>query len=231
MPPQEPRDRQPGSMARRRVDSRASMTARRTILALVAASALLAACTTSASTSSVTTSGGSSSTDSPITSVPDPLVPFSPSPTPFVERTNGFLREAITLPTADGAAIRVTMESTAVKMAFTPENTRSLSVWLSIENAGDQPWTGTPGADVKIEDQNEGVWTAVAPTPADVHPDPERYGFSNRDLHRQVTVDPGKTVQGVLVFRPAGGNRAMTLSISFDGGSTWGSWVMNLGPF
>jgi hypothetical protein len=46
-----------------------------------------------------------------------------------------------------------------------------------------------------------------------------------------VTVKPGTTVSGALVFHVTGGNRPITLRISLDGGATWGEWATNLGVF
>jgi hypothetical protein len=195
--------------------------------ALTALTVALAACTGGSGTTS--TDGATPSSPSP--SRPDPLVPYSPAPTPFVERTTGFLHETLTLPASDGGTIHVTLDSTAMNTVFT-DGYRPLSVWLTVENAGGKPWTGIPAEHAKISDDLGSTFTPIAkPAPADLYPKPQRYGVSNRNLATTTTIGPGRSVHGVIVFHPTGGNRAMDLTISFDGGTTWGTWVMNLGPF
>jgi hypothetical protein len=148
-----------------------------------------------------------------------------------VERTTGFLHETLTLPTTDGGTMHATLDSTAINMTSV-DGYRALSVWLTVENAGDGPWTGVPAGKTKISDDLGATFMPIAkPGPGDLYPKPERYGYSNRNLSLKTTIGPGKAIEGVVVFHPTGGNRAMDLSISFDGGTTWGTWVMNLGPF
>lgn len=201
------------------------------LLVLLALAALvLPACTGSSGPASPSLqSNGSGGSASP--SRPDPLVPYSPSPTPFQERTNGFLHETLTLPTSDGQKLWVTLDSTAIDMTFV-KGTRATSVWLTVQNPGDQPWTGAPGATTTITDELGGTFEPVRrPTAAQLYPRPERYGYSNRNLTQELTIAPGQQVHGVVVFVPTGGNRAADLNISLDGGTTWGYWVMNLGPY
>jgi hypothetical protein len=162
--------------------------------------------------------------------MPDPLVPYSPSPTPFQEVTWGFLGETLTLPTSGGAKLHVTFDRTALKTTLV-DGTRSLSVWVTIRNPGDSAWTGVPGAKARVVDLVPTTFEPVVPAAADLHPHPEKYGAVNFDLQQEVTIEPGDSLQGVIVFRPTGGNRSMTLGISFDDGATWGEWQMNLGPF
>ncbi|MGZ4150030.1 MAG: hypothetical protein ACXVQJ_08325 [Actinomycetota bacterium] len=204
----------------------------RPLLVLLALAALLApACTGSSATTSPSLQPTGSGATSATPSRPDPLVPYSPSPTPFQERTNGFLHETLTLPTSDGQKIRVTLDSTAIDMTYV-DGTRATSVWLTVQNPGDQPWTGAPGAKTTITDELGGTFLPVRhPTAAQLYPKPERYGHSNRNLTQKLTIQPGQQVQGVVVFVPTGGNRAANLNISLDAGATWGYWVMNMGPY
>ena len=157
--------------------------------------------------------------------------PYSPSPTPIQEVMNGFVGETLTLPTVGGGKVYVTIESTA--MTLEPVNdARSLSVWMSLQNPGDKAWTGVPGGFMTITDERGAKFPAVpTPTEADLHPDPGRYGYSNKDLHKQVTIQPGDTMQGVVVFRPVGGNRPIQIHMSLDKGTTFAIWVTNLGVF
>lgn len=142
------------------------------------------------------------------------------------------MTETLTLPTTDGedATMLVTLSSTAIDTEFV-DGYRSTSVWVSLENPGDEPWSGIPAAAARIADEIGNVFEPVAPTPADLHPDPERYDASNLDLTERVTIDPGDRLDGVIVFRPTGGNRPITISISLDGGNVWGEWTTSLGPF
>jgi hypothetical protein len=184
---------------------------------------VLAACTGD----SATTSPG---VPTPAPSGVDPLVPYSPAPTPFVERTTGFIPDTLTLPTADGGKLFVTPVTTTMTTTYV-HDTRALAVYLEMENPGDAAWTGTVGTDAQVTDLTGAVFAAVPPAPGDLHPDPQRYGGSNRSLLKPVTVQPGTTASGALVFHVTGGNRPITLRISLDGGATWGEWATNLGVF
>lgn len=138
--------------------------------------------------------------------------------------------ETLTLPTSDGQKLQITFDRTAMKAAFV-DGYRSLSVWVTITNPGESSWTGVPGADARIVDLAPTMFEPLVPTAEDLHPHPEKYGAVNFDLQQEVTIEAGDSLQGVIMFHPPGGNRSMTLGISFDGGATWGEWQMNLGPF
>ena len=183
---------------------------------------VLASCTGGSPTSSVT--------GSPSPSGVDPLVPYSPSPTPFVERTTGFIPDTLTLPATGGGKLFVTPVTTTMTTAYVHE-TRAFVVYLTVENPGDAAWTGTIGAHAEVKDLTGKVFPATRPAPGDLHPDPARYGGSNRSLQQRGTVPPGATTAGALVFHVSGGNRPITLRISVDGGTTWGEWATNLGVF
>jgi hypothetical protein len=150
---------------------------------------------------------------------PDALPPYSPSPTPFMEKTSGYRGETLTLPTSEGYKLYVTYESTSMTTEFVGDR-RSLAVWLEIKNPGDADWTGDLGADATVVDETGLSFPAVPkPTAADLHPHPER------------TIAAGDSVRGVIVFRPSGGNRDITIELSLDGGTTVASWQTAMGPF
>jgi hypothetical protein len=193
----------------------------------------LAGCTTETTspspdaTAGTSSSSGSTPTDRPTV---DPLVPYSPAPTPLDATTNGFVTETLTLPSGDGGTMLVTVDGTAIDTRYV-EGHRSMSVWVTLENPTERSWTGVPAAFASITDEAENVFEPVDPTAADLHPKPERYGASNLDLHGSRTIEPGESLQGVIVFRPTGGNRAITISISLNGGGVWGTWITTMGPF
>jgi hypothetical protein len=164
------------------------------------------------------------------TAAVDPLVPYSPSPTPFTERTSGFIPDTLSLPTSDGPTLAVTPVTTSMTLPFVHE-TRAFVVYLDIRDIGGTAWSGVVGANAQVTDAVGGVFPAEAPADGDLHPDPGRYGGSNRNLLRRVTVGAHDTVSGALVFHVTGGNRAITLRLSLDGGQTWGEWATNLGTF
>ena len=178
-----------------------------------------------------------SSTEPTLTTAPpassvtvDPLVPYSPPPTPFTERTSGFIPDTLTLPTSDGTKLAVTPITTTMTLEFVHE-TRALVVYLDVRDRGDQAWSGVVGADAQVTDAVGGVFPAEPAEKGDLHPHPARYDGSNRNLLDEITVKPGTTVSGALVFHVTGGNRAITLRLSLDGGTTWGEWATNLGTF
>ncbi|MEP6757957.1 MAG: hypothetical protein ABJB55_02040 [Actinomycetota bacterium] len=188
---------------------------------------VLASCTGGKATPSVIDSGA---TGSPSSSGVDPLVPYSPSPTPFLERTTGFIPDTLTLPTTGGGKLFVTPVTTTMTTTYVHER-RAFVVYLTIQNPGDALWTGTIGSDAEVTDLNGAVFPPGRAAPGDLHPDPARYGGSNRSLQERTTVKPGATTAGALVFHVTGGNRPITLRISLDRGATWGEWATNLGVF
>ena len=109
--------------------------------------------------------------------------------------------------------------------------TRALAVYLTATNPGNGRWRGAIGADAEVTDLNGAVFPATEPAPADLHPDPARYGGSNRSFLRPVSIAGGASLKGALVFHVTGGNRPITLRISLDGGTTWVEWATNLGVF
>jgi hypothetical protein len=205
------------------------MRASRVLARLVVASAFPLA--VSACTGPTSTTAEPSPTQAfPHASV-DPLVPYSPSPTPFTERTSGFIPDTLTLPTSDGGELHLTPVTTTMTLTEV-DATRAFVVYLDVEDPGHAaPWSGVVGTDAEVTDASGGVFPAEAPRNGDLHPDAKRYGGSNHDLLEPVTVRAGGTVSGALVFHVTGGNRPVTLRISLDGGATWGEWATNLGTF
>ena len=207
--------------------ARVPMLRSRPLVPSVLTLVLAAACTGATTTSAVT---ATTSPPSPSSTGVDPLVPYSPSPTPFTERTTGFIPDTLTAPTSGGGAVSLTPVTTTMTTAYVHE-TRAFVVYLSVRNPGDSRWTGTVGDDAQVTDLSSGVFPTTRPAPGDLHPDPARYGGSNRSLLRPITVAPGTTRRGALVFHVTGGNRPITLRISLDGGTTWVEWATNLGVF
>ena len=183
-----------------------------------------------ACTSTTTTAAPTSTSPAPSASGVDPLVPYSPPPAPDVAATSGFVPDMLTAPTTDGGAVQLTPVTTTMTMAFVDE-TRAFTVYLTATNPGHERWTGTIGADAEVTDQDGGAFPATRPAAGDLHPQPARYGGSNRSFQRPVSIAPGGSAKGALVFHVTGGNRPITLRISLDGGTTWVEWSTNLGVF
>lgn len=187
---------------------------------------LAAACTGGATT----TAAPSTTPPSPSATGVDPLVPYSPPPTPHAAATSGFIPDTLTAPTDGDGSIQLTPVTTTMTMAYVHQ-TRALTVYLTATNAGSDPWRGAIGADAQVTDLDGAVFPSARPAAGDLHPDPGRYGGSNRSLQRPVAIAPGASVKGALVFHVTGGNRPITLRISLDGGTTWVEWATNLGVF
>jgi hypothetical protein len=160
----------------------------------------------------------------------DPLVPYSPSPTPFTERTSGFIPVTLSLPTSEGPTLALTPVTTSMTLRFR-NDTRAFVVYFDVRDMSGTPWSGVVGANAQVTDATGAVFPAEAPAKGDLHPDPAQYGGSNRSLLQRISVAPHRTVKGSLVFHVTGGNRAITLRVSLDGGQTWGQWATNLGTF
>jgi hypothetical protein len=189
---------------------------------------LLLALAVVACTGSTTTATSTTTTPSP--SGVDPLVPYSPPPTPNAAATTGFIPDMLTAPADGGGAVQLTPVATTMTTAYVHE-TRAFTVYLTATNAGHDRWRGAIGANAEVTDLTGAVFKATRPAPGDLHPTPARYGGSNRSFQRPVSIAPGNSLKGQLVFHVTGGNRPVTLRISLDGGTTWVEWATNLGVF
>jgi len=187
---------------------------------------LVAACTGATTTSTAASTMVPPSSASGV----DPLVPYSPSPTPHATSTSGFIPDTLTAPTGDGGSIQLTPVTTSMTTTYVHE-ARALTVYLTATNPGKDGWRGAIGTDAEVTDLNGASFPATRPAPGDLHPDPRQYGGSDRSYQRPVSVPAGASVRGALVFHVTGGNRPITLRISLDGGTTWVEWATNLGTF
>ena len=137
-------------------------------------------------------------------------------------------RETLLVTAPGGVLLHVTPVSSSLTLDYV-DATRSLGVWIEVENAGDVDWSGAFGADATLTVEIGNTFLPVAePTPADLHPDPARYGYANRNLMQPIDLPAGERTQGVLVFRPTLGNRPASLNVTLDGERTT-SWVVNIG--
>jgi hypothetical protein len=202
------------------------MPARRAVLSVIAlAVVVLIACDPEPATE--TTTG----TAAPAPTTIDPLVPYSPSPTPFEQITSGFAGDILTLPASDGGTIHVELVNTALPVGYDDAGLRPFSVYLTVTNVGEDAWTGVPGRGARVTDESGGFNQAEPdPDPADLHPSPQRMGVSNTNLMDEIELGPGESVDGVLLFITGGGNRPVTVSVTFDDGTTQGSWFTSMGP-
>lgn len=199
-------------------------------VAVLAIAACTGDATTETSTITRTTAAPTAGVENPA-GLPDPLIPYSPSPRPLEPRTDGFAGSTLTLPTKDGGTLLVTLDSSALRQEWI-DDLRSFSVWFTVENAGEQAWRGTPGAVMTITDVNEQIYEPVTDVvPTDLHPTPETYDASNDLLTEPVTIGPGESIQGAVVFRMPGGFRPITVRMSVDGGTTSGAWATSFGPY
>jgi hypothetical protein len=191
---------------------------------------LLLVATVACTGATTTNAAPPASTPTPSPSGVDPLVPYSPPPTPATASTSGFVPDVLTASTEGGGSVQLTPVTTTMTTTYVDE-TRALTVYLTAANPGDDRWRGTIGADAEVTDLSGGVFPATRPAPGDLHPSPGRYGGSNRSFLRPVSIPAGGSVKGALVFHVTGGNRPITLRISLDGGTTWVEWATNLGVF
>jgi hypothetical protein len=136
----------------------------------------------------------------------------------------------LTAPTTGGGVVQLTPVTTTMTLGYVDE-VRSLTVYLTATNPGQDRWRGTIGDDAEVTDLAGAVFPATAATRGEMHPDPARYGGSNRSFQKPVSLAPGASAKGALVFHVTGDNRPITLRISLDGGTTWVEWATNLGVF
>jgi hypothetical protein len=205
---------------------------RRGVPLALAAALLLVACEPDQPEPSPTTAGSAepapTSASGSTVIGQDPLVTWSPSPRAVGERGEGWLRETLLVTGPGGVELHVQPFSTSMTLEYV-EGTRSLAIWIDIQNVGDVDWSGVFGADATLSDEIGNTFLpVVSPQPRDLHPDPARYGASNRNLMKPVTLAPGERTQGALVFRPTLGNRAATLAVSLGDDRTT-SWIVNIG--
>ena len=205
---------------------------RRVVPLVVAAAIVLSGCEPDDATPapspsrSPTATGAASPTPGVIG--PDPLVTWSPMPEPVGERADGWLRETLLVTAPGDVRLHVRPVSTSMTLEYL-DGTRSLAIWIEIENAGEVDWSGVFGVDASLRDEFGNTFLPVtSPQARDLHPDPGRYGYANRNLMQPLVLPTGERTQGVLVFRPTLGNRPATLGVTLDGERTT-SWIVNIG--
>ncbi len=160
-------------------------------------------------------------------SYPPVYEPATPSDEPI---SDGYVGQTLTLD-VEGTPLRVTFLSTALdSVAAIPDRPRTFSVWFSVENAGDEPWTGNLGSGALITDEFAG---AVAPqsSPSSFSAAAERLGYRNRNLATELSIEPGARVDGVMVFELYGGNRDIELVLEPAGSEGPVTWLTKFGIF
>ena len=197
----------------------------------VAAVIVLVACEPDGSAPNPSTTPPPPATTAPPTPTgigPDPLVTWSPTPRPVGERGEGWFRETLLVTAPDGVQLHARPVSTSMTLEYV-DDARSLAIWIDIENVSDADWRGVFGADATLTDEFGNTFLPIAsPEQRDLHPDPQRYGYTNRNLMQPVELAAGERMQGVLVFRPTLGNRPATLSVTLDD-ERMTSWIVNIG--
>lgn len=185
-------------------------------------------------TGSATAVGSPDSADtiSPSSSSPPYLV-YSPPPPPDGPITTGYLGETLTLDVGDGQALRLTFHSTAMNaVAATVDAPRHFSVWLTVENPSDAPWRGNLGPLAHVVDDLGGdVVADPSPGPGDLSAAAAHLGYSNHSLAKTISIPPGGSVDGVLLFQMYGGNRVVSITIDSPSGGTPIAWETNFGVF
>jgi hypothetical protein len=158
---------------------------------------------------------------------PAPRYTFTPTPAPPRDAPAP-LDQPVELGTG-GDDLVVTLTGTAFDPEFvTPE--RTFWMYLSIENRGKEPWRSRPATAV-LRDELGGRFRAdPRPTPAELVSDARSFGFRDADLSRPISVRPGETLEGVLLFHVPGAPREVVLDADLGLGVR-AEFVTNFGLF
>ena len=173
---------------------------------VLAAVFVLAACDGDGSSSATETSPPATGATVAPSAAASPYLVYSPPPPPEGPITTGYLGQTLTLDVGEGRSLKLTFHSTAMSAVAATENVpRQFSVWLTVENPSDSPWRGDLGPLAHVDDDIGGnVPADPSPAPGDFSTAATRLGFSNRNLAKPVSVPPGGSVEGVLVFQMYG---------------------------
>jgi len=196
----------------------------------IALALAVAACDGNGGSSSETDTPPAPSTDTP---TPAPYAVYTPPPPPSEPITTGYLGQTLTLDVGGGQHLRLTFHSTAMNAVAATENVpRQFSVWLTVENPTDSPWRGNLGPLAHVDDDIGGdVGADPSPAPGDFSTAATRLGYSNRNLAKAVSIPPGSSVDGVLLFQMYGGNRLVHITIDAPAGGDPIVWETNFGVF
>lgn len=201
------------------------------VVLLAAAVALFSGCTNedgpqSPSSSSTSPSGATE----PVTPTPDanrtPEPALTAAPTP--SETKNYYGEALALSAGGGRTLVVRYDGTSLDPVFVDAK-RAFSVYLTLENRGDEPVRGNLARAVITDELGNRFRPQARPLPAQLNANAPDYGHANRNLTKSVTVSPDQRVQGVLVFEILGGPRVIQLKISLAPGEPPGVWETNFG--
>jgi hypothetical protein len=203
-------------------------------LAIVLAAVLvLAACDGDGSSSATETSAPATDATVAPTAAATPYLVYSPPPPPSGPITTGYLGSTLTLDVGGGRHLELTFHSTAMSAVAATENVpRQFSVWLTVENPSDSPWRGDLGPLAHVDDDIGGnVPVDPSPAPGDYSTAATRLGFSNRNLAKPISIQPGGSLKGVLLFQMYGGNRVVFITIDSPSGADPIAWETNFGVF
>lgn len=201
--------------------------------ALAAVIALsLAACDGNGS-SSASETGAAATGASASTGAAGPYLVYSPPPPPSGPITTGYLGQTLTLDVGGDQRLELTFHSTAMSAVAAVENVpRRFSVWLTVENPTDAPWRGNLGPLAHVDDDLGGSVAAdPSPAPGDFSTAADRLGFSNKNLAKPISIPPGGSVDGVILFQMYGGNRVVHITIDSPAGGDPIVWETNFGVF
>ncbi|MEO8476670.1 MAG: hypothetical protein ABI572_06415 [Actinomycetota bacterium] len=206
--------------------------ARQLALALVAVF-VLAGCDGAGTSSTPEPSTSLTTGTGPSSAPATPYLVYSPPPSPSGPITTGYLGQTLTLGVGEGRSLKLTFHSTAMNAVAATENApRHLSVWLTVENPSDSPWRGNLGSLAHVDDDIGGnVPADPSPASGDFSTAATRLGFSNRNLAKLLSIPPGASVEGVLVFQIFGGNRVISITIDSPAGADPVAWETNFGVF
>ena len=136
------------------------------------------------------------------------------------------LGESATLGGEDGVRLRVTVDLTSqppVPISLSSEEATFFEVFLAVENAGDEPFSGVlaDGADLALAPSG-----AVAPIRADTVPT-EIALSSGRDLSQPLDLAPGAPpARGKLVFQIDPDDEPSSFSLSLDPAGDTAEWSL-----
>jgi len=200
---------------------------------VLAAVLILAACDGDGSSSATETGPPATDASAVPTAAATPYLVYSPPPPPSGPITTGYLGQTLTLDAGDGQDLTLTFHSAAMSAVAATENVpRQFSVWLTVENPSDSPWRGDLGPLAHVDDDIGGnVPADPSPAPGDYSKAAARLGFSNRNLAKTISIPPGGSVDGVLLFQMYGGNRVVHITIDSPAGAGPIIWETNFGVF
>lgn len=144
----------------------------------------------------------------------------APSPTTEPTTIEADFGDGATIHDGTGAELEVTLSSTAVPPDPAESGNELVEIFLTLENTGDVAYSGNPSEGATLYSTPSGAAEPVVGEAGITGP----FGEQVTDLNAEITLEPGESIDGFIVFEIPPGEEHTFFDIVLEGGSETAEW-------